>query len=87
MKCTVPPGKVIRIRCAVYISSSRDFSQAESRSAVAHDIKAGVDGQLNNKRFEPAVLRVSTFVNFFGGWPSVVGTVIEPRTCTNYDHG
>ena len=84
MKCTVPPGKVIRIRCAVYISSRRDFSQEQSRNAVAHDIKAGVDGQLNNKRFEPAVLRVSTFVYFFGGWPSVVGTVIEPRTCTNY---
>lgn len=83
MKYTVPPGKVIRIKWAVYISSSRDFSQAQSRSAVAHDTKAGVDGQLNNNRFEPAVLRVSTFVNFFGGWSSVAGTVIEPRTCTN----
>lgn len=70
----------MRIRCAVYISSSLDFSQAARRSAEAQDMSEGVDGHENNRRLEPAVLSVKTLVYRFGGEVAVAGTVTEPST-------
>ena len=74
----------MRIRCAVYISSSLDFSQAAKRRAEAQDIKAGMDGHEKSSKFEPAVLSVITNGYFLGGEVSVPGSVTEPNTCTNY---
>jgi hypothetical protein len=74
------PLSVIRIRCAVYISSSLDFSQADNLNAAAHDISAAVDGHEKSKRFDPAVLSVNTLVYFLAGTLAVSGTVTEPRT-------
>jgi hypothetical protein len=81
----LPSGMVIRNRWAVYISSRRDFSQAASRRAAAQDKSIAVDGHANNRRFDPAVLRVRTSVNLLDGVEDVAGTVTDPRTCTNYD--
>jgi hypothetical protein len=67
----------------VYISSRRDFSQADKRRAAAHDISAGVDGQENSKRFDPAVFKVRTFEYRFAGEVAVAGTVTDPKTWTN----
>lgn len=72
------------MRWAVYISSNRAFSHAESRSAAAQEISAAGEGHENNRRFDPAVLRVKTFAYFLGGESGVPGTVIDPRTCINY---
>jgi hypothetical protein len=68
----------------VYISSRRDFSQADSRRAAAQDISAAVDGHEKSRRFDPAVLRVRTLVNCFNGTVAVAGIVTDPKTCMNY---
>ena len=70
----------------MYISSRRDFSQADRRRAAAQDRSAPIDGHENSKRFDPAVLRVKTFVYCFEGALAVAGTVTEPRACMNYDN-
>jgi hypothetical protein len=79
-----PSGIEIRSRCAVYISSNRDFSQAERRRAAAHDMSVAVDGHENSRRFDPAVLSVRTSVYRLDGVLAVAGTVTDPKTCTNY---
>lgn len=71
---------VILIKWAVYISSRRDFSHAESLSAEAHEMSEAVVGQEKSKRLEPAVLSVRTFVYRFEGCVAVAGTVTDPRT-------
>jgi len=79
----LPSFKVIRIRWAVYISSRRDFSQHESRKAVAHEMRSWAEGQEKRRRFVPAVLRVMTLVYLRGGDVPVAGCVRAPKTCTN----
>jgi hypothetical protein len=74
---------VILIKWAVYISSRRDFSHADSLRAEAQAMRALVEGQEKRRRLEPAVLRVRTLVYRFEGWFAVAGTVTEPRTWTN----
>jgi hypothetical protein len=68
----------------VYISSSLDFSQDDSLSAAAHETRDAESGHAKKSRFDPAVLRVITLVNFLGGALSVAGTVTEPSTVTNW---
>ena len=74
----------MRNRCAVYISSNLDFSQEESRRAVAHDMSACVEGHAKSTRFAPAVFKVMTFVYFLAGVSPLAGIVIEPKIWTNY---
>lgn len=50
---------------------------------MAHEIRAAVEGQENKRRFEPALLTVTTLVYFCGGDLSVPGIVTDPKTCTN----
>ena len=64
----------------MYISSKRDFSQADKRSDAAHEMRAFVEGHEKRRRFDPAVLRVRTFVYRLGPEVGVAGTVTEPRT-------
>jgi hypothetical protein len=73
----------MRSRCAVYISSSRDFSQEDNRNAVAHDMSACVEGHAKSTKFAPAVFRVITFVYFLAGVSPLAGIVIEPKIWTN----
>ena len=71
------------MRCALYISSRRDFSHAARRNAAVHESSACVDGHANRIRFDPAVLSVRTLVYFFAGEVGVSGIVTEPSTWMN----
>lgn len=68
------------MRCAVYISSRRDFSHAVNRRAAAHDMRAADVGHENSSKLEPAVFRVRTFMYFLAGPFGEAGTVTDPRT-------
>lgn len=75
---------LMRSKCAVYISSSLDFSQAERRRADAQEISEAVEGHEKNSKLDPAVLMAMTFVyGWPGGAPGAVGTATDPSTCTN----
>lgn len=63
----IPSLRDILIRCAVYISSSLDFSQALRRKAEHQEIRICGDGQENSIEFEPAVFKANTLVYFFEG--------------------
>lgn len=47
-------------------------------------MSAAIDGHEKSSRFDPAVLRVKTFVYRFDGTVGVAGTVTDPKTCMNY---
>lgn len=64
----------------MYISSRRDFSQADNRRAAAQDMSAATVGHEKSRRFDPAVLRVRTLVYRFACVVEVPSVVTEPRT-------